>query len=119
MDFDHSPDLFPADWTHDFDALPSSGASSAVAVCRAMIAEHLEVGVEEISPRQHLEKDLGITRLGLVLIGLDLEDLEQVTLPFELLAEIDTVGQLARFLEEARLSTRRLPVAAVHHPAGR
>jgi acyl carrier protein len=120
MDLTHRDELELTDWTDDpATSFEASSAPAAEQVCRSMIAAHLEVSLEAVQPWQSLEKDLGITRLGLVLIGLDLEDLEHVTLPFELLGEVETVAQLGRFLKAARRATRRLPVAEVNWPRAR
>jgi acyl carrier protein len=120
MDLTHHGEPELTDWTDEVTAsAETTGATAAEQVCRSVVAAHLELGVEAVQPWQHLEKELGITRLGLVLIGLDLEDLEHVTLPFELLGEVETVAQLGRFLKAARRATRRLPVAEVNWPRAR
>ncbi len=68
---------------------------------RHVVAAHLELDAADVRPALQFERDLGISRLGLVLIGLDLEDHERVSLPFERLAEVRTVADLARLLGEA------------------
>lgn len=106
------------DWADDlevpFDSRTHASVSAADVV-RMMIAAHLEVDLAAVELHHELHRDLGLTPLGVVLIGLDLEDLEQVTLPFELLSAIDTVEQLGRFLSEARLSSRRRPLNFTTH----
>jgi acyl carrier protein len=74
---------------------------SAEEIAREVIAAHLEVEPSSIKPHQHLERDLGITMLGLVLIGLDLEDVEHVSLAFEDFSGVQTVEDLSRRLEVA------------------
>jgi acyl carrier protein len=66
-----------------------------------VLAAHLEVPVSSLSPAQNLQKDLGIPPLGLVLIALDIEDIENVQLPFERLGDVKTIEDLSRFLESA------------------
>ena len=68
---------------------------------RVVLAAHLERPETDITPDKYLEGDFGITSLGLVLIGLDIEDVQGVTLPFEGLALVKTVGQLTNFVAEA------------------
>jgi acyl carrier protein len=75
--------------------------SSAEEITREVIAAHLEVEPSTIKPHQHLERDLGITLLGLVLIGLDLEDVEHVSLSFEDFSGVQTVADLSHRLEVA------------------
>jgi acyl carrier protein len=75
---------------------------SSEEVVRLALAAHLECDLSEIRAAHHLERDLGITRLGLVLVALDLEDLEHVSLSFDELAAVHTVADLSRFLGEAR-----------------
>lgn len=66
-----------------------------------VLAAHLEVPASSLSPAQNLQTDLGIPPLGLVLIALDIEDIENVQLPIERLGEVKTVEDLGRFLEAA------------------
>jgi acyl carrier protein len=75
---------------------------------RHVVAAHLECSTSEVRPRDDLEKDLGITRLGVVLIGLDLEDVLDVALPFETMDPVRTVADLARVVAEARRTSRGL-----------
>lgn len=82
-----------------FDAGPGVGGHEDLV--RHVIAAHLEIDAADVRPSLQLERDLGITRLGLVLIGLDLEDLERASLPFERLADVRTVADLGRLLGEA------------------
>ncbi len=96
------------DPTHDesfvslepFDEAPSP-ANAVEELVRHVVAAHLEVDACDVRAAHELERDLGITRLGLVLIALDLEDLERVNLPFERLADVRTVADLARVVARA------------------
>jgi acyl carrier protein len=80
------------------DRLATSGDALEELVCH-VVAAHLEVDACDVRPGHVLEHDLGISRLGLVLIALDLEDLERVSMPFEALSEVRTVSDLARLLK--------------------
>jgi acyl carrier protein len=82
-----------------FDQAP--GHQGHEDLVRHVIAAHLEIDAADVRPSLQLERDLGITRLGLVLIGLDLEDLERASLPFERLADVRTVADLGRLLGES------------------
>jgi acyl carrier protein len=72
-------------------------------IVRAMLAEHLESDVAAIHLDHELAGDLGLTPLAVVLVALDLEDLEDVFLPYEQLVQVKTVGDLARFFAHARV----------------
>jgi acyl carrier protein len=71
---------------------------------RSTIAEHLEVDANTIRPDQNLERDLGITPLGIVLVVLALEDLEGVLFSFDQMTAVKTVSDLSNFLAEARIA---------------
>ena len=70
-------------------------------VVRAVLAEHLETEVASIHIDHRLIDDLGLTPLAIVLVVLDLEDVEDVFLPFEQLDEVKTVSDLAHFVAHA------------------
>ncbi len=80
-------------------------------IVRRVLAEHLDVDASQVHLEQHLETDLGMTALGLVLVALDLEEVECVSLPFDELKRIKTVGQLCELVRGAPLlsSARMVP----------
>ncbi|MBX7115084.1 MAG: acyl carrier protein [Myxococcaceae bacterium] len=71
-------------------------------IVREAVAVHLEVDVHSIHGEQNLRRDLGLTALALVMIALDLEDLELLSIPFEPLNNVDTVADLAKLVSRAR-----------------
>jgi acyl carrier protein len=71
------------------------------AIVREALAHHLDRDASTIHPSQRLEEDLDLTPLELVLIALDMEELEDVALPFEQLATLRTVGDLFSFFARA------------------
>jgi acyl carrier protein len=73
-------------------------------IVRAMLAEHLESDVTAIHLDHDLADDLGLTPLAVVLVVLDLEDLEDVFLPYDQLVQVKTVADLAHFLTQARMA---------------
>jgi acyl carrier protein len=83
---------------------------SPEALVRAVLAEHLETDVSSIHADHHLADDLGLTPLAVVLVALDLEDVENVVLPFEQLTQVKTVSDLARFVAHAREGITRYAV---------
>lgn len=76
-------------------------------IVREAVALHLEVGVSSIRAEQNLRRDLGLTPLALVLIALDLEDIETLSIPFEPLNDVDTVADLARLVSHSRAEAVR------------
>jgi acyl carrier protein len=59
------------------------------------VAAHAELKANEVRLHQHLERDLHMLPLDLVVIALTLEDEEHFAFPFERLAEVRTVRDLA------------------------
>jgi acyl carrier protein len=82
-------------------------APTAEEYVRHVLAAHLECSPTRLHPDQHLERDLGFTRLGLVLVSLDLEDITHVALPFEGLEQVHTVAELGRYLGAALRQGKR------------
>jgi hypothetical protein len=70
---------------------------STNAVVRGVLARHLNREVSSIYSWQHLERDLDLTPLELVLVALEVEELESVPIPVEELAATQTVGDLLSF----------------------
>jgi len=82
--------------------LRTGGRTPAEAVFWA-VATHLGVPMATISPRQRLEQDLVIGRLGRVLIALELQALEGRALPLERVWEdVETVQDLIDLVDDAR-----------------
>lgn len=63
---------------------------------RGIIARHLHRPPHEIESEHRLRQDLGLLDLGLISIGLDLEDSRLGDFPFQALTEVDTVSDLTR-----------------------
>ncbi len=76
-------------------------------IVREAVALHLEVDVHGIHAEQNLRRDLGLTALALVLIALDLEDIERLSIPFEPLNDVDTVADLAQLVSQSRANAVR------------
>jgi acyl carrier protein len=79
-------------------------------VCH-VVARHLDVAAGEIALRQHLERDLGLDPLDLVLIALRLEDIEHLEFPLAALESAQTVSDLTGILRSVRDSERALLAA--------
>jgi acyl carrier protein len=77
------------------------------AVVRESLARHLDRDASTIHASQLLEEDLDLTPLELVLVALDVEEVEDVTLPFEQLATARTVGELLAFFARAVARAKR------------
>jgi acyl carrier protein len=80
------------------------------AVVRESLARHLDRDESTIRPSQRLDEDLDLTPLELVLVALDVEEIEDVTIPLEQLEAARTVGELLRFFARA--------VARARHAGG-
>ena len=97
-DFEPSPELQPWSPEHADSEDPEQIALEALVV--GALAARLHRPVAGLSLLDRLERDLHVPPLTLVLLGLDLEDLTGVRLPFEDLIRIATVGDLVVFLRE-------------------
>jgi acyl carrier protein len=75
---------------------------------RASLARYLGVDPSKIRAAHRLEEDLGVTPLELVLVALDVEEREHVTLPFDQLARVYTVEELLSFFVRNVTRKRRL-----------
>jgi acyl carrier protein len=62
---------------------------------RDVVARHLDVDVNDIGPDLHLQHDLHLDPLDLVLIALRLEEMEQREFPIYRLGLAETVGDIA------------------------
>jgi len=68
---------------------------------REIIAAHLELPPQAISNGQHLEKDLDLMPLDVVLVALKLEDEAQLQLSEEQLGQVETVDDLAHLFDNS------------------
>jgi acyl carrier protein len=68
------------------------------------IARHLRKGASDVRPEHRLSRDLDLRPLDLVLIGLHLEDLLSLTLPFDRLDSAQTVDGFSILVREAERS---------------
>ncbi len=59
------------------------------------VAAHAEIETKYVSLNQNLERDLHMQPLDLVVIALMIEDEEHLAFPFERLADVHTVRDLA------------------------
>ncbi len=73
----------------------------------ALLAHHVGGDVREIHAWQHLEDDLDLTPLELVLLTVELEAAEGVEVSVEDLAAVETVGQLVAALRRLVARARR------------
>ena len=81
-------------------------------VIRDSLARHSGVHPAAIRPEQHLERDLDLSPIELVLVTLDVEDIEDVEISVEGLARLETVADLLSYLTQAVVLARRFaPVA--------
>jgi acyl carrier protein len=65
---------------------------------RCAVAQHLDVQSSDIRPTHHLERDLGLHPLDIVLIALRLEEVEHVELPIDELNDVHKVADLTGLL---------------------
>lgn len=79
-----------------------------LAVLDAQVAEHLGLTLPELQPDALLAEDLGIDSLAAVELVMALEDLYDVRLPDDALADVHTYGDLVAALE-SRLAGRTTP----------
>jgi acyl carrier protein len=70
-------------------------------VVRGALGRHLDRHPSTIHQWQDLENDLGVTPLGLVLVTVEVEEVEDVILPIEELATVSTVGDLLALLSRS------------------
>ncbi len=66
---------------------------------REIIAAHLELPPQAISPEQHLERDLELKPLDVVLLALKLEDQAQEPIREDELDQLETVDDFARLFD--------------------
>jgi acyl carrier protein len=69
-------------------------------VC-GILAHRLDRDRASIHPWQNLALDLDVSPLELVQIALEVEELENVIIPTEELARVETVGELVSFLSRS------------------
>lgn len=67
-----------------------------------LLARRLDRAAPEIRPHHRLVADLGVGRLTLAIVALELEDLTGAWLPFPRVAQAETVADLARLVAIAR-----------------
>ena len=65
-------------------------------IVRTVIARHMQVAPTTITRRSHLQRDLELDPLDLVLIALRIENIKGVEFPIAELEEAHTVADLAR-----------------------
>jgi acyl carrier protein len=75
-------------------------------VVRRAVARHLGVAATAIDPFHHLEQDLHLQPLDIVLIVLAIEDAEQIELPIAQLDSRATVAGLTTLLRRVYASIR-------------
>ena len=67
-------------------------------VCK-MLAEQLDISADTITPQSEVVKDLGADSLDVVELLMGLEEKTGKTIPEDKVAEIKTVGDIAKVLE--------------------
>jgi acyl carrier protein len=90
-----------------------SAEQRIAAIVRESLARHQDRDRSTIHPWQRLEEDLDLTPLELVLLALDVEEIEDVTLPLEQLATVRTVGDLLSFFARTVARDKRARRARV------
>lgn len=68
---------------------------------REIVAAHLELPPQAISREQHLERDLDLMPLDVVLVALKLEDQAQMQISEEQLDQVETVDDLSRLFDSS------------------
>lgn len=91
----------------DATAQPAGSITAGVdrALLDAQVAEHLGLTLPELQPDALLAEDLGIDSLAAVELVMALEDLYDIRLPDEALADVHTYGDLVAALG-SRLAVR-------------
>lgn len=74
---------------------------------RTLLARHLDVAAEVFEDEQHLEHDLGLDPLDLVLVSIRLEEMEQAEFPVAALERVSTVGGLTKLVGAWREANAR------------
>ncbi len=69
---------------------------------REIIAEQLDVDIEEISMETNLMKDLEADSLDAVEIIMGIEDEYSIEIPDEVAEEFKTVGDIVRYVEDVQ-----------------
>jgi acyl carrier protein len=67
---------------------------------RAIIAEQLGIGEDEIFPDSSLSSDLGADTLDIIEIIMSLEEEYGIEIPDSALGEIETVADLASYIDD-------------------
>jgi acyl carrier protein len=71
-------------------------------VVRQLLARRIDCDSSSAIPLSlHLERDLHLSPLELVLVALDIEAATEISLPVEELADVQTVGQFLSFVSRA------------------
>jgi acyl carrier protein len=76
-------------------------------IVRDVLAHHLNRDASEVQPEKHLERDLDLSPMELALVALELEEIEEVTLPAHGLGSIQTVADLFALVSRAIARERR------------
>jgi acyl carrier protein len=72
---------------------------SRTEIARRLLARGIDCDMSSAIPLSlHLERDLGLSPLKLVLVALDIEAEADITLPVEELADVETVGEFLSFV---------------------
>ena len=66
-----------------------------------LLASQLNVGKEKIKPESRLVEDLGADSLDMIEMLMALEDNFGITVPDEKAAELKTVGDIVKFIDQA------------------
>ena len=74
--------------------MPTTAADDAVQALRALAVEHLEVSAERLQASTLLAEDLAVDSLALTELAMALEDRTQVVVPDDVLADLQTWGEL-------------------------
>lgn len=73
---------------------------SKIDLIKNVIAENLNVDLDEITMDANLQDDLGADSLDAVELAMALEEELDVTIPDDVFAEMKTVGDIIKYLEQ-------------------
>jgi acyl carrier protein len=79
-----------------------AAAERSLTEVRRSVARQLDLAPQAILPSHSLRADLGLGRIELTLLAMQLEDQFQVDLPFFVMEDIRTVAELSHRIDELK-----------------
>ena len=77
--------------------LPMASYEEMLKETTEILGKHVDTG-RAISPKDHIQNDLGLDSLGVMELVADIEDRFSVTIPNDVLSDISTVDDVAKAL---------------------